>query len=243
MSLSDRAFRPRNRRPRTSSSLPSGYTLYTSPGALPGWPPACAELPSSRRTSSNEADDGKSILRTIAPYGLLRCLHISISFFLRSATGTVSVARTKRLLMAAPFAPKLPGKRALPLEPANPGAGCRVSRTVFSTPFSTSDSGRGKGRAEDFSAHALFHLRQRPGSHAFAIHFVAAEKWTAVPFFLRRVVHHVEPFRQNTRALAALQLAHRREAVAARFHHGPPRQSQVAAQNFGEELGAGRAFK
>src|ERR1039458_8965871 len=111
--------------------------------SVSGWPPACAELPSSRRTSSNEADDGKSILRTIAPYGLLRCLHISISFFLRSATGTVSVARTKRLLMAAPFAPKLPGKRALPLEPANPGAGCRVSRKVFSTPFSTSDSGRG----------------------------------------------------------------------------------------------------
>src|ERR1022692_2011176 len=91
--------------------------------------------------------------------------------------------------------------------------------------------------------HALFHQRQRPGSHALAIHFVAAEKWTAVPFFLRRVVHHVEPLRQNTRALAALQLAHRREAVAARFHHGPPRQSQIAAQNFGEELGAGRAFK
>src|ERR1035441_8542219 len=71
------------------------------------------------------------------PYGLLRCRHISISFFLRSATGTVSVARTKRLLIAAPFAPKLPGKRALPLEPENPGSGCRASIARGQTLFNS----------------------------------------------------------------------------------------------------------
>src|SRR5664280_3599017 len=58
-----------------------------------------------RRTSSMPAVDGKSILRTMIPYGLLRVRHKSISFFFSSATVTGSLVLTNRLLMAAALAP------------------------------------------------------------------------------------------------------------------------------------------
>jgi len=71
-----------------------------------------AEPVSSLRSSSKEAEEGKSILRTMIPYGLLRVLQISIIFLFNSDSDAVSEARTNRLLKAAEFAPNPPGKRA-----------------------------------------------------------------------------------------------------------------------------------
>src|SRR5471030_2855144 len=56
---------------------------------------------SSCRTSPAAAEEGKSILRTMMPYGLLRARHRSISFFFSSAAGTVSVELTNRFPMVA----------------------------------------------------------------------------------------------------------------------------------------------
>jgi hypothetical protein len=125
-----------------------------------------------------------------------------------------------RLPMPAVAAPYGPGRRAWPLEAENPCTGCRVSRKPLRTPFSTSVSGM---RAD-----------------AFAIHVIGAKQRPAAPFPLRRVVHRVERFGQDARAQAPFELA-RVEPAAPAFRFA--RERQVAAQQLGEDLRAGRAFK
>src|SRR5258705_6771981 len=106
-------------------------------------PPELAEPVRSRRISSMAAEEGKSILRMIIPYGLLRVLQISIILRLSSAGANVSEAFTNKLPKPAALAPKPPGKRARPFEPLKPRVGWRVSRKFLRTPFSTRESGWG----------------------------------------------------------------------------------------------------
>src|SRR5216684_9377678 len=105
-------------------------------------PPDCAIAVVDRRSSSKDADDGQSILRTRIPYGLLRCFTISINFFLSSAAGTPPEALTNKLPYPADAVPNGPGMRPRPLDVSKPfNAGVRVNRKDFSTPCSISASG------------------------------------------------------------------------------------------------------
>src|SRR5215472_16045893 len=103
-------------------------------GRLTGrvFPPDCAIPAVMRRNSSNEADDGKSSLRKIMPYGLCPSRHKYINFSLSFAKGRFSLVRMKRLPNPGESAPMAPVNRARPLDDSNPlKGGVRVSRKFF----------------------------------------------------------------------------------------------------------------
>ena len=79
-------------------------------------------------------------------------------------------------------------------------------------------------REQKVLQHALFHQGQGLGLHAFLIHVVVAEQAAPMPLFLRGIIHHVHPFRQDTGALAAFELTRQRQRWA-----GPARSPASAS--------------